>query len=176
MATRLRFGLDLERRMEGMLPPIVRTRWRRLDDLVGGFMEAYGTTLLRIALGLVFLWFGALKVVDRSPVADLVADTVYWVPPSFFVRFLGAWEMVVGLGLLLAVALRITLFLFWAQMAGTFLVLVIHPGLSFQSDNPLLLTMTGEFVIKNLVLIAAGLVIGSTVRKRLSLNEGALTT
>jgi len=107
-----------------------------------------------------------LKVVDRSPVADLVADTVYWLPSGFFVRFLGVWEIAVGLGLLLPVALRLTLLLFWAQMAGTFLVLVIHPGLSFQSSNPLLLTITGEFVIKNLVLITAGLVIGSTVRGR----------
>jgi len=115
-------------------------------------------------VALIFIWFGVLKVVDRSPVADLVADTVYWVPSGFFVRFLGAWEIAVGVGLLVPIALRLTLFLFWAQMAGTFLVLVIHPGLSFQGNNLLLLTLTGEFVIKNLVLITAGVVIGSTVR------------
>jgi len=108
-----------------------------------------------------------MEAFKDSPVTeDLAADTVYWLPASFFVRFLGVWEMAVGLGLLLPVALRVTLLLFWAQMAGTFLVLVIHSGLSFQSSNPLLLTMTGEFVIKNLVLITAGLVIGSTVRNR----------
>jgi uncharacterized membrane protein YkgB len=159
-------ALDLERRVEEALPPELRRAWERLDQVVAGFMEAYGGTLLRLAVALVFVWFGALKIADRSPVADLVADTVYWVPAGFFVRFLGVWEMVVGLGLLVPIALRLTLLLFWAQMAGTFLVLVIHPDLSFQSSNPLLLTMTGEFVIKNLVLIAAGLVIGSTVRRR----------
>ncbi len=159
-------ALDLEQRILDMLPAPARRLWQRLDDLLAGFMRFHGVTLLRLALALVFLWFGALKVADRSPVADLVADTVYWLPASFFVRFLGVWEMAVGLGLLLPVALRVTLLLFWAQMAGTFLVLVIHSGLSFQSSNPLLLTMTGEFVIKNLVLITAGLVIGSTVRNR----------
>ncbi len=158
--------LDLERLIEGLLPPRARRGWERLDSLLAGFMRAHGITLLRLAVGMVFIWFGALKVVDRSPVADLVADTVYWLPSGFFVRFLGVWEIAVGLGLLLPVALRLTLLLFWAQMAGTFLVLVIHPGLSFQSSNPLLLTITGEFVIKNLVLITAGLVIGSTVRGR----------
>ncbi len=166
MGVKLEGAPDLERRVENALPPELRRVWQRLDAGVAGLMERHGTTLLRLAVAVVFIWFGALKVADRSPVADLVADTVYWVPAGFFVRFLGVWEMAVGLGLLLPVALRLTLFLFWAQMAGTFLVLLIHPGLSFQSGNPLLLTMTGEFVIKNLVLITAGLVIGGTVRKR----------
>ena len=166
MATELGMRFDLEERFEALLPPRLRRGWRRLDDLVAALMQAYGITLLRLAVALVFIWFGALKVADRSPVAQLVADTVYWVPAGFFVRFLGVWEILVGLGLLMPVALRMTLLLFWAQMAGTFMVLVVHPDLSFQSDNPLLLTTTGEFVIKNLVLIAAGLVIGSTVRKR----------
>lgn len=142
---------------------LLQMRWERLDRLMIDFMTANGTRLLRVALGITFIWFGALKVVGRSPVADLVAQTVYWLPPAFFVPFLGWWEVVVGVGLLLGVALRLVLLLFWLQMAGTFLVLVLRPELAFQSGNPLLLTVVGEFVIKNLVLIAAGLVIGSNV-------------
>src|SRR3989304_10610379 len=92
--------------------------------------------------------------------------TVYWLPEGCFVRFLGAWEIIVGLGLLAPVALRLTLLLFWAQMAGTFLVLGVQPDVAFDSGNPLLLTTEGEFVVKNLVLISAGLVIGSRVRQR----------
>lgn len=137
--------------------------WRRLDRAMIAFMAAYGTRLLRVTVAVVFIWFGALKVAGRSPVGDLVAQTVYWLPPAFFVPFLGWWEVVVGIGLLFGVALRLVLLLFWLQMAGTFLVLVLRPGLAFQGGNPLLLTVIGEFVIKNLVLIAAGLVIGSTV-------------
>ena len=144
----------------------LETRWARLDRAMIAFMTAYGARLLRIALAVTFIWFGALKVVGRSPVADLVAQTVYWLPPAFFVPFLGWWELAVGIGLLLSVALRLVLLLFWLQMAGTFLVLVLRPEIAFQSGNPLLLTVTGEFVIKNLVLIAAGLVIGSTVPRR----------
>lgn len=139
--------------------------WERVDAAMVRFMAAWGIRLLRMCLGLVFLWFGALKVSGDSPVAALVAAAVPWFPPEQFIPFLGAWEILVGAGLLFRVALRVTLFLFWMQMAGTFLVLVLRPDLAFQHGNPLLLTTEGEFVIKNLVLIAAGLVVGSTVPK-----------
>ena len=94
-----------------------------------------------------------------------MAQTVSWVAPEILLPLLGVWEIAVGLGLLLRVALRTTLFLFWLQMAGTFLVLLLRPDLAFQQGNPLLLTTEGEFVIKNLVLISAGIVVGSTVRR-----------
>lgn len=143
----------------------LRTIWRRIDNAMIQTMREQGVPILRIALGVVFIWFGVLKIIGRSPVGDLVAHTVYWVDPAWFVPLLGGWEVVVGVGLLAGRALRLVLFLFWLQMAGTFLVLLLRPDLAFQNGNPLLLTTTGEFVIKNLVLIAAGLVIGSTVRR-----------
>jgi uncharacterized membrane protein YkgB len=154
-----------ERIIEAQLPP-TRRRLRRLDEQVTRFMESRGIMLLRLALGTVFVWFGGLKVAGKSPVERLASDTVYWLPAQPFVRLLGVWEMVIGIGLWFRVALRSTLLLFWVQMAGTFLVLLLRPHQAFQSRNPLLLTETGEFVIKNLVLIAAGLVVGSTVRHR----------
>ncbi len=139
----------------------------RIDDGVVRFMSRFGIPLLRVALGLVFVWFGLLKVFRISPVADLVAQTVYWIPPKFFVPFLGCWEIFVGVGLLFRVLLRTVLLLFFLQMAGTFLVLILRPAVAFQNGNPLLLTTIGEFVVKNLVLISAGLAIGSTVRRKL---------
>lgn len=138
---------------------------RRLDRTIHRLMQRYGITLLRWSLAVVFLWFGALKIFNVSPVYDLVAETVSFMPPHWFVPFLGFWEVLVGLGLLFRIALRLTLLFFWIQMAGTFSVLIVHPDLSFQQDNALLLTTMGEFVIKNLVFIAGGLVIGSTVRR-----------
>ena len=129
-------------------------------------MDKDGVRLLRLSLAVVFVWFGGLKLVGRTPVADLVASTVYWLPADRFVPLLGAWEVLVGLGLMFKVWLRLTLLLFWLQLAGTFLVLVLRPDIALQDGNPLLLTVEGEFVIKNLVLITAGLVVGSTVRRR----------
>ena len=143
---------------EGLDPVFKRVpALEQLDQIVTQFFASYSVTLIRVTVALVFLWLGALKIVGSSPVADLVADTVYWLPQDFFVPFLGAWEIIVGLGLLFGVALRLTLFLFWIQMAGTFLLLIVRPDISFQ-------TTEGEFVVKNMVLIAAGMVIGSKVR------------
>lgn len=117
-------------------------------------------------MGTNFIWFGALKVTNKSPVGELVADTVYWVPPRFFVPFLGLWEIAVGLGLVSGRAQRTTLLFFLMQMAGTFLVFVEKPEVAFQSRNPLLLTTEGEFVAKNLILISAGIVVASTIQRR----------
>jgi len=145
--------------------PVLQVLWQRLDKWMIQFMAHYSVLIMRISLAVVFIWFGLLKVTGYSPVVDLVAKTVYWFPPKIVIPVLGVWEIIVGYGLLFGVLLRLTLFLFWIQMAGTFLVLVLLPHVAFQIGNPFLLTMAGEFVIKNLVLIAAGLVIGSTVRK-----------
>ncbi len=150
----------------GTVQESIRASWTRLDEKMIKFMSAYGIDLIRYSLGVVFIWFGLLKVAAVSPVADLVANIVYWVSPNFFVPFLGAWEVAVGLGLLFGVVQRLTLFLFWLQLSGTFLVLVLRPDIAFQGGNPLLLTVEGEFVIKNIVLIAGGIVVGGTVRRR----------
>lgn len=145
--------------MQNHLPSFFRdadARWIR-------FMAKYGVQVLRISLAIVFIWFGALKLFGVSPVADLVAKTIYWFPPEKSVPILGGWEVLIGLGLLTGKAMRLTLLLFWLQLAGTFLVLVLRPEVAFQQGNPLMLTVVGEFVIKNLVLIAASMVIGGTI-------------
>ena len=137
----------------------------RFDRMVVAALQRWSVPILRISLGVVFLWFGALKVFGVTPVADLVAATVYWVDPDWFVPLLGVVEMLVGAGLILRRAMRTILAIFLAQMAGTFLVLILLPDVAFQDGNPLKLTVEGEFVIKNLVLLAAGLVVGATVRR-----------
>jgi uncharacterized membrane protein YkgB len=120
---------------------------------------------LRVALGLVFLWFGALKLLDSSPVVEILKQTYTFLPLKPFAAVLGAWEVLVGVGLLAKRALRCTLALLCLHLAGTFAALLLGPGLFFQHWNPLWLTVEGEFVIKNMVLVAAGLVIaGHEVR------------
>ena len=138
----------------------------RVDQMLVPWLRRWSVVLLRTSLGVVFIWFGALKVLDVSPVADLVADTVYWVNPGWFVPLLGAVEMLIGIGLAFGRGLRLVLLALAAQMVGTFLVLIALPEVAFQDGNPLKLTVGGEFVIKNLVLLTAGLVVGSTIRGR----------
>jgi uncharacterized membrane protein YkgB len=146
---------------------IAERSWRwleRLDQRILGLLERLAPPLLRLSLGAVFIWFGILKIVGESPVGKLVADTVYWLDPAWFVPVLGVFEVLVGVGLLLGRGLRLVLVLFALQMVGTFLVLVIQPDVAFQHGNPLLLTTEGEFVVKNLVLLSAGLMIGSRLQ------------
>ncbi len=131
-----------------------------LDKFLIVEMHKWGIPLLRISLGVVFLWFGALKLFGVSPVVDLIANTYYFFPAGEFVMILGLWEVVIGLGLIFKLSLRFTLALLWIQMAGTLFSVVLAPQTFFQGNNPLLLTLEGEFVVKNLVLIAGAIVIG----------------
>jgi putative oxidoreductase len=133
------------------------------DDRLIGFVQRNSIHWLRITLAIVFFWFGALKLFGVSPVADLVASALPFLPPDVAVRSIGALEVLIALGLVTGWAIRVTMLLFFAQMAGTFLILVLEPGLSFQHGNPLLLTTIGEFVVKNLVLISAGLVVAGNI-------------
>jgi uncharacterized membrane protein YphA (DoxX/SURF4 family) len=127
-------------------------------------MAEYGLLLLRISIGVVFVWFGLLKVIGATPVANLVAVVIPWISASISVPLVGIFEVVLGLALLTGLGLRVTLLLLWVHLTGTFLVLLIRPDLAFQNGNPLLLTADGEFIVKNLVLISGGIAIGSTAR------------
>lgn len=144
----------------------VRRFIARIDAVLIPWLRRWSVPLLRGALGVVFVWFGALKVLDVSPVSDLVADTVYWVDPSWLVPVLGGVEIIIGLGLLLRRGLRLVLAALVLQLAGTFLVFAVRPEVAFQDGNPFLLSVLGEFVIKNLVLLTAALVVGSTIERR----------
>jgi uncharacterized membrane protein YkgB len=138
----------------------------RVDARLVPLLRRIAVPVLRISLGIVFVWFGALKVFDVSPVSGFVARTVYWVDPDLFVPALGAFEILIGLLLLLGRGLRLALLLLVLQMAGTFLTFFVLPGVMFRRGNPFLLTVEGEFVVKNLVLISAALVVGATVGRR----------
>jgi uncharacterized membrane protein YphA (DoxX/SURF4 family) len=134
------------------------------DRVVTRWMAQHGIQVLRIALGLVFVWFGALKLFPGlSPAEDLVRATVPFVPGSIFLPFLGVWEIAIGLGFLTGRALRLTILLLFLQMPGTLAPVVLLPEQVF-TVFPFGLTLEGQYIVKNLVLISAALVIGATVR------------
>ncbi|MDP3999217.1 MAG: hypothetical protein Q8P76_01315 [bacterium] len=140
----------------------ITSAFSRLDSFLIFWMRQWGVVLLRVALGIVFLWFGALKIFQLSPVADLIGAAYPFLPEPDFLVFLGVWEAAIGLGLIFKLNLRFALALLWLQMAGTIAALWLAPDLFFQNGNVFLLTTDGEFIIKNLVLIASGLVIGGS--------------
>lgn len=144
-------------------------RFRALDRQLTGWMAAHGISLLRISLGLVFLWFGVLKFFPGlSPAQDLAIRTIDvltfgQVPPQLGIVVLATWECAIGLGLLTGKLLRLTLLLLWLQMLGTLTPAFLFPGEVFVRF-PYALTLEGQYIVKNLVLATAGLVIGATVR------------
>jgi putative oxidoreductase len=120
--------------------------------------QRFAPTLLRMALAVVFVWFGALKFTDASPVRGLIGATLPFLDPDFSVPALGAVEVAIGLVVAAGVLPRITLLVLAGHLTGTFLTFVTASHLMWGS-NPLMLTSDGEFVVKNLVLITAGLVL-----------------
>ncbi|NUE03500.1 DoxX family protein [Halorubraceae archaeon YAN] len=141
-----------------------RERFDGIDRRITEEMTRWGIPTLRVALGIVFIWFGGLKVIGGSPAAELVAATVYVVPPELFVPVLGVWEVLIGLCLLYRPLIRVGILLLFFQMPGTFLPILLLPDVVF-TTFPYGLTVEGQYIIKNLVIIGAALVVGGTVRE-----------
>ncbi len=144
-----------------------RRIFERIDPAIAGWMERRGLILLRISLAIIFIWFGGLKTVGMSPADELVRRTVYWISPDFFIPLLGFWEIVIGVCLLFRPSIRVAIFLLFLQMPGTMLPLVLLPEVCF-TKFPFGLTIEGQYIIKNIVLIGAAIVIGGTVRQKQS--------
>jgi uncharacterized membrane protein YphA (DoxX/SURF4 family) len=141
----------------------------RFDRWATRMMAAHGVTALRVALGIVFLWFGALKFFPGlSPAQDLAARTIEVLtfgvmPPDVALPVLAAWEAAIGIGLLIGRWMRVTLLLLFVQMLGTITPLVLFPAETW-TVAPIAPTLEGQYIIKNIVLVAAAIVLGATVR------------
>ena len=103
-----------------------------------------------------------------SPAQQFVQDTVYWMPflsAENWTYVIGLWEMLIALCFLFKKTTIIAMILLFIQMSGTFLPLIILPEVTFQDSNPFLPTLEGQYIIKNIVIITAALVIGRTYLK-----------
>jgi uncharacterized membrane protein YkgB len=124
--------------------------------------------LIRIPIFIIFFWFGFLKIVDLSPAQELVQDTVYWMPflsAEMWTYVIGYWEVLIAVFFLFKKTTLIAMLLLLIQMGGTFLPLVILPEITFQDSNPFLPTLEGQYIIKNIIIITAALIIGRTYLK-----------
>jgi uncharacterized membrane protein YphA (DoxX/SURF4 family) len=159
----------------------IHARLDYLDIRVTTWMARYSISLLRIGLGLVFFWFGALKFIPSlSPAQDLATHTMSvltfgLVQPTLSLPLLALWECLIGLGLITGRLTRFTLLLLWAQMLGTVTPLFLFPAEAF-TRVPFAPTLEGQYIIKNIVLICAGLVIGATARGGHLVAEPAAAT
>jgi uncharacterized membrane protein YkgB len=142
--------------------------FNRFDLRITRWMARYSLGILRLGLGLVFVWFGALKLFPGlSPAEELVRNTIFFFDPDLFLPVLAIWEVLIGLGFLVGLFTnrfqRLTILLLFLQMGGTALPLVLLPEVCWTSF-PFVLTLEGQYIIKNMVIIGSALVLGATVR------------
>jgi uncharacterized membrane protein YphA (DoxX/SURF4 family) len=147
----------------------LRRQFDRIDRRITAWMADHGLLLLRLALGIVFLWFGGLKLFPGASPAELLAGRTIetlsggLVPRATALPVLAIWEVAIGVGLLIGRGMRVTLLLLFVQMLGTITPLFLFPGETF-TTFPLAPTLEGQYIIKNVVLVAAAIVLGATVR------------
>jgi uncharacterized membrane protein YkgB len=113
---------------------------------------------LRIAIGAIFLWFGMLKLTGHNPVFDILNGIFPFLAAGIGIQLLGAFEALLGLGLLFNVFPLFVNVVLIGHLTVTFLTFFTTPELMFDPHFPVL-TMEGEFVFKNIVLILGGLVV-----------------
>ena len=141
----------------------------RLDRRITRWMAEHGLTLLRLALGVVFFWFGVLKFFPgASPAEELAGRTIETltfgaIPQDVALMILAVWEVAIGIGLFLGRWMRAVLLLLFVQMLGTITPLFLFPSETF-TIFPIAPTLEGQYIIKNVVIVAAAIVLGATVR------------
>jgi uncharacterized membrane protein YphA (DoxX/SURF4 family) len=146
-----------------------KARFERVDLRITSFMTRTSIPALRVSLGVTFFWFGILKFFPGlSPAEGMAGATIEtltygMITPQISVPILAMWEVAIGLGLMSGRFLRTTLFLLFAQMLGAMTPLFLFPNETF-THFPYAPTLEGQYIIKNLVLVGAALVVGSTVR------------
>lgn len=145
-----------------------REAFQHLDRQLTRWMAEHGLVLLRISIGVVFLWFGALKFwPDLSPadaLAEATIDKLFFgvIPPDVARVSLALLEVTIGIGLLAGRFLRLTLLLLAGQMFGAVTPLFLFPEITWSAL--FVPTLEGQYILKNIVLVTAGLTIGATVR------------
>ena len=150
---------------------IFRGEWyNKIDPIITEWMSRNGYLLLRISIGIVFVWFGFLKFFPGlSPAQELSIRTITLlsfglIPDFIIINGLAFWEVLIGIGFISGKFMRETLLLLFLQMAGTFTPIFLFPNEVF-THFPYAPTLEGQYIIKNLVIVAAGIVLGGKLRK-----------
>jgi uncharacterized membrane protein YphA (DoxX/SURF4 family) len=140
-----------------------------IDPLITRWMAKNGVNFLRYSVGFIFIWFGGLKFFPGlSPAQDLAISTIELltfglIPVQISILLIATLEVLIGLLLIIDKYLRFTIFLLLFQMAGTMSPILLFPELVF-TKIPYALTLEGQYIFKNFIVISAAIVIGATVR------------
>ena len=141
-----------------------------MDRAILRRMRSIGEPAARISLFVIFFWFGILKPLGVSAAGPMVLKTVDWMPLLSAAQWLvviGWWEVAIGVFFLFRKTTRVAIGLLFLQMGGTFMPLFILPEITFQENGiPFLPTLEGQYIIKNIIIISAALVIGGNLESK----------
>lgn len=135
-----------------------------IEDKIIDWMSVNGIYLLRISVGIIFFWFGFQKffpgISSAEDIATRTIDVLSFgiVQAPFSMPILATWETLIGLGFLTGKFLRTTVILLYLQMAGTIFPLFVFPDETFHMV-PFVPTIEGQYILKNIILITAAMVI-----------------
>lgn len=128
----------------------------KLDAWVINLLKRISAPLARIALFVVYFWFGILKLLDLSPANPLVMDlqqkTLPFMSFQTFIVIFSLFEMLIGVLFLIPKATRLAFVLFILHMGMTIMPLLLLPQIAWQ--GPFVPTLEGQYMIKNLILIS----------------------
>lgn len=129
-------------------------------------IERNGVLSLRISVGLIFFWFGFLKFFRDVSAAEEIASrtvswlTLGWIQSEISMPVLALLECLIGIGILTKRYMKFVIPLLYFQMVGTLLPLFIFPDETWEIV-PFVPTLEGQYIIKNSILISAGIVLGA---------------
>jgi uncharacterized membrane protein YphA (DoxX/SURF4 family) len=141
---------------------------QKLDAAIHRVLLAHSIQLLRIVVGLVFLAFGMLKFFpDVSPAEELTIKTTDalsfdLIPSHIAIVLIASLECIIGLLLIAGRFLRIAIYLLAGQLVGILAPLALFTGRLFDGPHNAP-TLEGQYVIKDIILVASGFVVASTL-------------
>lgn len=142
----------------------LREKLERLDETVAQLLARHSITLLRVSIGLVYIWFGALKFVPGlSPIEGFIREALPFLPHDLFMPFLAGWEVLIGLLFISGRFTRITILLMLAQMGGAMSPLLLATDKVF-NQFPYGWNLVGQYIFKDIILVSAALVVAATAR------------
>ena len=158
-----------------------RTSATDIEEIVCAFMAKHAVTILRYAMATVFIWFGALKLLPGLSPAEAIAGrtlsaiTFGLLQPKFSLPLLAVFEMTIGFGFAFARNLKPIIIMLMLHMAGTLTPFLFFPHETMSSFG--IPTMTGQYILKNVVFIAVGFVMIGTLRtgKEVATSEEAIS-
>jgi uncharacterized membrane protein YkgB len=138
---------------------------KKFDQKVLGFLKKYNLLFARIAIFIVYFWFGILKLFNLSPAEPLVRELFQRTIPfinfhTFYILF-ALFEMLIGILFLIRGAERLVMALLALHLIATCLPLFLLPQITWQGF--LVPTLEGQYIIKNVLIIALAIVIVSQI-------------